>query len=717
MAKIINIILIILLLIQIGNAQDIYLIKKLPFNTTKSSEISPAFYKNGLVFCSNKLHPFLLNYKDTTKERLYNIYNVQKRDSNKWEIPRILSHNLTTPFNEGALCFTKDYNKVFFTRNISVEEQEGNTFFENGNIGIFISELENEEWTEPILWEHSKSEHNSAHPCLSYDEKLLFFASDMQGGFGGSDIYVSKFENGKWSKPENLGAKVNTVANEYFPFYHESGRLYFSSNRENGVGGFDIYYSSYIGNEWKKAILLNRPLNSVHNDFSLICDQTQEFGYFSSNRDESDDIYSFKMNLPLFDNCDTLQKNNYCFTFFETGNYDLDTMPLRYEWDIAGLKKVKGLEADHCFDGEGEYQINLNIIDTLTSEIFYNQASYSFAITDITQVYINAPDTFANQMEIEFDGLQTNIKDFEISEYYWDFGDGIKAVGVKTKHQYSEEGKYTIQLGVKGDNKTRCVLKDILIINDYKMPDTTQLVNNIKVNKTDRLKEYEKPELKEFGKEQDILEDKTYKVEVARTEEKMSLEDEYFDALRNLYAIMENYVSSDSVYSYTVGNETNITNIYPVFMTVKKAGYINTEVKSFDIIPDSITVNDSIALILLNNLLSKWKSIHFDYGEYKISADSYDMLNKVYNVLNKYSSLIIEIAAHTDDVGPAGFNQELSDKRADAVTQYLIDKGIDKERLIPKGYGKTKPLSLENTEQARSINRRVEFIVIDTGMN
>ncbi len=705
--------------LNIAKAQEVYIINKLNFNTTKDNEIAPVFYKNGLVFCSNRANPFMNNYKDTARQRLYNIYLVKQRDSIKWGLAKIFSKEITTGFNEGPLCFTNNYKTIFFTRNINVDEQEGNTYFKNNKIGIFVSNCIDGKWTEPVLWENCNKNYNTAHPCISADGKQLFFISDMPGGFGKTDIYTSVLVNGKWTKPQNLGKQINSPENEYFPFYNESGRLYFSSNRAKGMGGFDIYYSNKKNDTWSKPILLSKPLNSVHNDFSFICDSTQEYGYFASDRDESDDIYSFKMNWPLFDKCDSLKINNYCYTFYEAGNYDLDTMPLRYEWDIAGLAKIKGLEADYCFEGEGMYKIALNIIDTLTEDVFYNQATYDFVIEDIEQVYPELPDTFATNKNVEMDGSRTNLKNFEIHEYYWDFGDGSKAVGVKTKHKYPNEGKYTVMLGVKGINangsmQTRCTIKDIVILDNYTKQDSSQITQTIITEKSEKLQT--KSGFKESNKTNDIVEDKIYKVELARSEEKMSIEDEYFDAIRNLYTIMENYLTKDSMYSYTVGNEQNITNTYPIYMTVKKAGYMQAKVKSFDIIPDSITVNDSLAMMLLNKLLAQWKSIHFEYGKYEIQPESYEMLDKVYNVLNKYNTLKIEIAAHTDDIGTTGFNKELSDKRANAVMQYLINKGIDRGRLVPKGYGKSKPLVKGNTEEARKENRRVEFIVIETGM-
>ncbi|MFH2094202.1 MAG: OmpA family protein [Bacteroidota bacterium] len=548
----------------------------------------------------------------------------------------------------------------------------------------------------------------------------MFFVSDMPGGYGGTDIYRTDLINGEWSEPVNLGSNINSSGMDLFPFYHPSGRLYFSSSRAGGVGGFDIYYSGKTNEGWHPAVVAAEPLNSMYNDFSFCCDETQESGFFASNREGSDDIFSFRLNWPIFDQCDSLKKNNYCFTFFETGNYNLDTMPLRYEWDIAGLEKISGLEADYCFEGQGNYLIKLNIIDTLTGDIFYNQATYDFKIRDIEQVYIDAPDSCIPGTPVHMDGSKTSLPGFLPGNYYWDFGDGNKAMGASVGHVYDEEGSYTITLGVRSlpdedhISRTACVIKTIYVRPNLQYADNhdhTEIKTPAdSVNPTT----HEKPDLKQYG-EEDIIEDKVYKVEVAKSADPIPIEDQYFDALRDLYTIMESYLSGDSVYSYTVGNETNIMNTYMIYQKVKKLGYDDALVKSFDIVPESLTVSDTLAKVLLNNLLGQWQIILFDYNEYSISPESYDMLDKVYNVLNKYQSLIIEIAAHTDDIGTDEYNRELSEKRAISVTEYLVSKGISHERLIPKGYGKSKPLTKGTSEANRAKNRRVEFIVVKTG--
>lgn len=702
---------------------DIITITNLPFNTSMFNEFSPFMLGEGMCFTSNRAHPFLRSMKDDNGERLYNIYFVYAKDSIRWRIPRLFSRDFTSPFNEGHLTSNKNLTQVIFSRNNVTDTNCVNKYYFKSNpVGLFISEKADNKWCEPVKLPFIKEEINYLHPFW-YNDSILFFTSDLPGGMGGTDIYYSVFKNNSWSEPINAGNTVNTSYNENFPFYSSENRLYFSSDRAESLGGYDIFYSGFSDEMKTRAVPLPAPLNSKFNDFSYTYNPADESGYFSSDRNGSDDIFHFKMNWPSFNQCDSIMANNYCFTFFEKGNYDLDTMPLRYEWDIAGIKKVRNNEAVHCFEGPGLYIISLNIIDTLTQEIFYNQATYNFVIEDIEQIYIDMPDTSLLSASVHFDGSSTKLKNTEINEFYWEFGDGNRATGKTADHRYEKPGNYNVILGIKGNNLNSgpfitCAHKKLFISETVKTDSAKLIVYNdssLLVSNPDIVTE--KPVLKEFGKNNDIIEDKVYKVEVTRSAEKISLEDEYFDAVREIYTIMENYVSGDSSYSYTVGNETNILNTFPVYMKIKKLGYAEVQVKSFNIVPDSITVSDTLAKILLNNLLSQWKSIHFDYNQFTISPESFDMLDKVFNVLNKYETLIIEIAAHTDDVGTNEYNRELSEKRAQAVTDYLISKGIEKSRMIPKGYGKSVPVNLKRTEEARAENRRVEFIVLKTGMN
>ena len=143
-----------------------------------------------------------------------------------------------------------------------------------------------------------------SHPSLSNDNKKLFFVSDAPIGFGGTDIYVSDFVDGKWSAPLNCGKNVNTEGNEMFPYVDENGNLYFSSDGWGGLGGLDIYYAetemNIFGtkdNIFKKCVNLGFPINSKKDDFGIIADKNFTHGYFSSNRRRGandDDIFRFR---------------------------------------------------------------------------------------------------------------------------------------------------------------------------------------------------------------------------------------------------------------------------------------------------------------------------------------------------------------------------------------------------------------------------------------
>jgi len=309
-----------------------------------------------------------------------------------------------------------------------------------------------------------------AHPSLSEDGSFLFFSSDIPGGFGGSDLFVCEWKNGGWSEPVNLGPKINTLQNEVFPFIHSSGRLYFSSDKPGGVGRLDIYYSEKVNNEWITPIPLEPPINSRFDDYGFIIDAFKKDGFFSSDRQRSDDIYSFNVLYPMFENTKRMEVNNYCYVFYEEGAQNPDSLNFMYEWDLGDGTKIRGNEVDHCYTGPGEYTVLLNVIDRLTGDVYFNEAAYQVPVEDIEQVYINCPDTVVVGQEIEFDGKRTNLKNFDIKTYHWDMGDGRRTRGISTTHIYTAPGEYIVQLGVaskpdkQGNAEKMGVFKNIVVL-------------------------------------------------------------------------------------------------------------------------------------------------------------------------------------------------------------------------------------------------------------
>lgn len=214
------------------------------------------------------------------------------------------SKSLNSKYHEGSATFTSDGNQVIFTRNNYNKNQYKTSEEGINKLKLYTAELVNGAWINIQELPLNSDEYSTGHPALNSDNTLLYFASDRPGGQGGTDIYVSRFENGTWNEPVNAGPEINTKGNEMFPFVDPVGNLYFSSDGHPGLGDLDIFYApmeTYA--KAKKSINLGAPINSSKDDFGLITDTERTKGYFSSNRKEGgkdDDIYRFSRQGPLY---------------------------------------------------------------------------------------------------------------------------------------------------------------------------------------------------------------------------------------------------------------------------------------------------------------------------------------------------------------------------------------------------------------------------------
>ena len=454
-----------------GFGQELFKVDKPSFNTALADEVFPAYYQDGIVFSSNRRTSYFVSYTMFEDNEYLLNYFFSKQSDKKWTNELIFSESLVTRSNKAAVTFSRNGNKMYFTRNAYDPGPFRNFRRDNNLLNIYVATKVGNEWTNisPVFGEDLS--YHIAFPSLSEDEKTIYFASDMPGGYGRWDLYYATFERGKWSEPRNLGPAINTPNDEILPFIHPSGRLYFSSRAHNSMGRFDIFYSELMMGKWTEPVQLPEPVNSRFDDYSFIANEDLTNGFFCSDRDRaSDDIFEFTSLFPEFPSCKEVEENNYCFVFYEQGKLELDTTSLKYEWDMGDGTKVRGLEADHCFEGPGFYLIQLNVIDTLTGEVYFNEATYDFPLEKIEQVYISAPDTCYVGEEITLSGNETNLKNFDINYYYWDLGDYTQKTGITVNHMFKREGLFTVKLGVtsvpdRRDNfDTRCGFKNILVL-------------------------------------------------------------------------------------------------------------------------------------------------------------------------------------------------------------------------------------------------------------
>jgi outer membrane protein OmpA-like peptidoglycan-associated protein len=315
-----------------------YSVRLLNLNT-KQQDFSPQYFQRGMVFVSNRYSkktsekefgwdglPFANIYwvKDTAdlyttdtvpgySSRVHNTNSIKANDdytsqtsndndiivvtgsksSYNGTIHRLVkfSDDLNTKYNYGPLCFNKAGNKVYFTRN--------NLSPNNGryNLEICVATLEKGSWGNIKVLPFVQPEYDFYHPALSSDDMRLYFCSNKPDGMGGSDIYYVSLDPEADAKAVfSLDNKINTAGNELFPTMH-GDTLYFSSDGFAGLGGLDIYRTYAVrGTGWKTPTNLGYPVNSSFDDFGIIFNTNRAKGFFSSNRLGTDDIYVFENN-------------------------------------------------------------------------------------------------------------------------------------------------------------------------------------------------------------------------------------------------------------------------------------------------------------------------------------------------------------------------------------------------------------------------------------
>ncbi len=470
--KVINSVLLILLVLTCKaqeKKQSLYEIKRISVNESAFSEISPVIYKDGIIFCSDRRFSAVKDRKSFEGKRLYNLYIARKKDSTDWEKPAELTSERSKLFNNGPLCLAPDNKTVYFTSEIETGPVTKKRTFRNRS-GIFIAELAGNELTSLRPFPHNNPQYDIGQPSISADGKLLFFASNMPGGQGGTDLYYCELINGQWSTPVNLGPKVNSQGIDNFPFMHPTGRLYFSSNRQGGKGRRDVYYTVLKNGEWEEPLHLPEPVNSTGDDFAFVADIDLQTGYFSSNRRSNDDIYEFRSLIIRKASCDTLVENSYCYELFEENAVKFDTIPFRYEWNFGdGSPRGIGSSVIHCFPGPGIYVVQLDVVNLISKEVFYNEKTYKLDIQDYEQPYISGPDRGVTGQSLSFNADSTNLPEWNIAKYYWNFDDENVAIGKDVVNTYAKPGTYNIQLIVTtepepgGVVREACVCKNIII--------------------------------------------------------------------------------------------------------------------------------------------------------------------------------------------------------------------------------------------------------------
>lgn len=656
----------------------IYQVRNLPTVNSSNDDFSPyyAVMDSMLIFASDRQNSASVKRQHTWTGSPFNeLYSSKVSNpsnvlgSEVFEEANRFSKDINSRYHDAAVTFSPDGNEIYYTRNNLVgkrklgKDGEGVT-----RLKIYFSQKEGSgSWSAPSILPFDSDEYSVAHPTLSNDGSKLYFSSDMPGGFGGMDLYVSEFEDGKWGPPTNLGNKINTEGHEIFPVL-QGEYLYFASDGHAGLGGLDLYKA-----RWDEEALrlgdpenLGAPMNSNDDDHGLVLNQEGTFGYFSSNRYGGvggDDIYSFvKIAAPVE-----------VFVF-----------------DVTTGKALRNVTVSHsCVPGsamtdqEGiaRFEVKLNsCCDYMAALEGYESASKEGCTAGLTNVPVRVEIPLKPLVQIVLRGVVYDVdsdrpvegalvtvrsdEDPELTQTMLTDSLGRYQVNLRRGFVFNAKAEKPNYLSFQVDSiSTVGILVDTIIEADLGLQSTIADGRNRRELEGDQeFKEgaFDRPQGDEKAQGR---RDRDQQVGQGKSRE----EDQLVE-----------------------GNPPS----------VKSPG--------FPVVPVERPAGEPIAFLL---------HIYYDFDRSEIRDEALPELEKLLKMLQDNPNLIIELASHTDARGSHRYNKRLSQRRAESVVDWLMEEGIGLDRLVPRGYGETMPVndcvnSVPCDEKKHQLNRRTEFRIL-----
>lgn len=271
-----------------------YEVRRMDKFNSRRGEFSPMLAGDKydqLYFASSRSKDKDAKVSAITGQNNYNLFLVKQDEKGAWLAPVELEDEVNTEYDEGTPSFSPDGNTMYYT--YCAQDPEGPRTAE-----IYISTRSSAKWGKGTRATIVKDSVTAlGHPSISPDGKYLYFVSDAVGGFGGKDIFRARVAGNDFGPMENLGEEINTPGDEMFPYVRDSVTLYFASNGHPGMGGLDLFKATQDSTGKWKVENLGAPINSMADDFGITFAGKEERGFFCSNRNDArgyDHIYSFE---------------------------------------------------------------------------------------------------------------------------------------------------------------------------------------------------------------------------------------------------------------------------------------------------------------------------------------------------------------------------------------------------------------------------------------
>ncbi len=662
---------------------------------------APIFWNNQILFSSDRNQGIkLLKQKSGVTGRDYiQVYSSTEGNNFNYSDPKSYSGKVNElNKNSSNITISQDGTRAVFSRN-SKNANKKNTH----TIQLFQMEsTDGKKWKNVKEVDFANNAYNFMHPALSPDGKTLFFVSDKGSGEGGTDIYVSYYKKDKWSRPVNLGPVINTEANEGFPFFDKDGKLFFCSKGHAGFGGFDIFFSTQDSEteQWDVPINVGAPVNSPADDISIFIDHETRRGLFTSSREGGDDdIYLCWLDgLPAE------------VTETEIAEVDVESQPEIVETTIE-TETVDPVITNTKVETEISTPVPVEQPVEISSEVLVKEEVVieteagvpAITTTEIETVTPPAP-TVEQPVEV---AVEQPIKDIEVEEEV-EIETPQEEISVsKTVEKISEieaadielpstQSPKPVQVSVEEETEivpsaqpkveTEKIItpeKNIESEAEISAPTPAPTKESTVAPTTEIVEEVIKKEVK---KEMPVI-------------EKPAPSPSTVPAPKPAVEEVPTQPSVPSTNDAPKGDISSTTTI--------------TTRSSFSTLKKDLKKKRSTA-----GKVYRLKNISYDPGGYLVEKAHGDALNEVHKLMEKNRAITIELGSHTYSVGHDQTNLKLSQNRAKRAANYLIEKGIDPERIFAVGYGEEQILNrctngVACTQAEHAQNERLEIKIMD----
>jgi outer membrane protein OmpA-like peptidoglycan-associated protein len=695
------------------------------------------------------------------------VYVCEFNENEELVNPIRLDKNVNSEFHDGPAYYCFADKTLYITRNNMKGKKV--KYNKNGSaiLKIYESNYNAGKWTPSAELKFNDDGSSCGLPCLTKDGQTMYFVSDREGGFGGTDLYVCYKSGTGWSLPVNLGQNVNTEGNEMFPFIGDDGYLYFSSDGHAGLGGSDIFSSEKIGEVWQIPLNLGSPINGTSDDFSIVYDKDSDNGFFCSNRGGrgDDDIYFYKH----------ITINNMIIA----GTIKANAPNISLAGERIKITKVNSGEVAYQALGEFQnFEFSANAGDMV--EIVMMDAEYFDPNKPVVSYEVSETiaDPYINLGEQQAELKKMPLHDGQLSMFK---GEGI----VSSKPMLQGSMEKSGQMDIPDPNITAGNSDESNIHADNSETETgihpNQNAFNKKLAEADVLftagkfkeaseayaaasalmpgEQYPKEKLAETRAMLDSQKNLEYskKIETADklfAAEKwgeaksaymaaiiLNNEDMYpqnqlkvidhkikqaeLDALKKKYdkktdegdRLFANRKYAEAKAAYKAANAILPDEYYAKnqllkvdeILSPKKKTNTDTAPKGPSEFELAVPVVDLVALSIDN--------VVFDYNKTYIREEDKAKLDQIYKLMIDNPETKILIRAHCDSRGSMAYNQSLSMSRAMAVQGYLMQKGIKRERMKAEWFGEQRPLNgcvddVPCEEDEYEVNRRAEFKLV-----